>query len=402
MKNEKLLIGLLIFLGLTSCSTYKKTSFPPQGSITQKLDKELEKSDVPAVVAIAVNAKGEKITYTKGKAVWQENTPITTNHIFRIASMTKLLTSIAAMQLVEEGKIELDDDLSEFLPEMAKIPILSDGEFRKPQNDITLRHLLTHTSGFGYPFTDEQLANFDKSNWEYKDLPRRFESGTQFLYGTSTDWVGKLVEKISERNLEDYFRQNITIPLEMNSTWYNVPDSLKNNIVSFGNKGKSGEELLQENTNRIPIEREARIYGGGGLFSSPEDYTKLLLCLLNNGRFKGGQLLKKATIDEVFKNQIGDMVLDVENNYYQKGLCCDFNGLIKKTSKWGLAGLLETQSKPNQPKKGTLSWGGIFNTYFFIDRESGIAASIYTQYLPFNHPNTTTIFEKFTKLTYQN
>jgi CubicO group peptidase (beta-lactamase class C family) len=207
--------------------------------------------------------------------------------------MTKLLTSIAAMQLVEKGLISLDDELSPLLPEMAKIPILSNGQLRKANNAITLRHLLTHTSGFGFTFTDKELSTFDTKDWEYKDLPRRFESGTQFLYGTSTEWVGRLVEKLSGMSLEAYFRQHITGPLGMNRTWYNVPDSLKPFIVSTGARGDNGREPLKELPGRIPADTVTEHNGGGGLYSSPNDFTKLLHCLLNDGALHNKRILKK-------------------------------------------------------------------------------------------------------------
>jgi len=218
-------------------------SFPSQERVTTLMDDAMKKSDLPAVVAIAINNRNERLVYTYGNAVWKENVKVTPQHIFAIWSMTKLVASIAAMQLVESGKIGLDDDLSTLLPEMAKIPILNNGQLVQAKNPITLRHLLTHTSGFGYGGTDEELANFKDSNWKYKTLPRRFESGTKFLYGSSTYWVGKLVEKLSNMDLENYFRQNITGPLGMNRTWFNLPDSLKQYVVSKGTRGKMGSNL---------------------------------------------------------------------------------------------------------------------------------------------------------------
>jgi len=402
MKYHKRTLGIILLIFLISCQTNKESIFPNEKQIVQIMDDELVNSDLKGVVAIGINKQGEHITYSNGNSVWDEDAPITPNHIFRLASMTKLITSIAALQLVEQGKLELDEDLSSIMPEMSKIPILSNGELKSPGNKITLRNLLTHTSGFGYFFTDEQLSKFDKSNWEEEDLPRRFESGTNFLYGTSTDWVGKLVEKVSDKNLEEYIRSNITKPLKMDRTFFNVPDSLKNAIVSYGRRGDDGTKALNEFPNRIPEQNTSDYSGGGGLFSTPDDYTKLLSCILNDGQFDGGQLITKETIDEMFKNQIGDLVLDIENNYFLVGLCCDFKGLIKKSSKWGLAGLIDMEPTSYGRMAGTLLWGGAYNTFFFIDRESGIAASIYTQHLPFNHPATTELFEKFSEQLYLN
>ncbi len=360
----------------------------------------MARSDLPALVAIAINTKGERVDYTFGKAIWTQSSKVTTQHIFRIYSMTKIITSIAAMQLVEKGLIKLDDDLSHLLPEMSAIPILSNGKLIPPKSPITLRHLLTHTSGFGYNSTDEELSKFDRTNWNQKDLPRRFESGTQFLYGTSTDWAGRVVEKISGLNLENYFRQNITGPLRMNRTWFNVPDSLKAFIVSRGRRGDDGKQPLIEMPDRIPTKPVTEFSGGGGLFASPDDFTKLLQCLLNFGELNGIRILKKETIEEMNKNQIGNISMENAGNFFNPSSCCNFSGITSATTKWGLGGLIDSEDKYYGRKAGTILWGGLMNTYFYIDYKSGIAASIYTQHLPFNHAATTSLFEKFSKLIY--
>jgi methyl acetate hydrolase len=403
MKN--LIIYSGIFITLFSCKADSGQSglFPSQESITQQMDSILKDSDLLGLAAIAIKKNGEKVEYTYGNSVWNTDKPLKTNSIFRIASMTKLLTSVAILQLVEKDSIGLDEDLSNILPEMTSIPILTDDRVLiEGKNSITLRQLLTHTSGFGYYFTDSLLATYDATNWNYEDLPRRFEAGTQFLYGTSTNWVGKLIEKISGLTLEDYFRIHVTGPLKMNRTWYNVPDSLKTEIVSYGLRKSNGTQEISEFPDRIPETKTNVFIGGGRMFSTPEDYTKLLACILNNGIYDGGQILQKATIDQMFEDQTNSISMDIKNNYFQVDYCCDFRGLIKPTSKWGLAGLIDTEMTSYGRKEGTLLWGGVYNTYWYIDRKSGIAASIYTQYLPFNHPETTTVFDKFSKFIYEN
>src|SRR5258708_733404 len=396
---KKVIAFALLFC---SCHVFsqKPKSFPQQDQVKQEMDKAMVASDLPAVVAIAINSKGQRVDYVYGKAVWSEDAKITPQHIFRIYSMTKIVTSIAALQLVEKGLIKLDDDLSAVLPEMTKIPILTDGKLIAPKNPITLRHLLTHTSGFGYAFTDAELSKFDRSKWEYKDLPRRFESGTQFLYGSSMDWAGRLIEKIAGMSLENYFRKNICAPLGMTRTWFNVPDSLKSLIVSRGRRGDDGMQPLTEMSDRIPTRAVTEFSGGGGLFSSPSDFTKLLQCMLNYGESKGVRLLKKSTVEEMVKNQIGNIPMINAFNYYVKATCCNGNGIVSGSTKWGLGWLIDNEDKSYGRKAGTVLWGGLMNTYFYIDYKSGIAASIYTQHLPFNHPATTSLFTKFSEAVY--
>jgi len=364
------------------------------------MDEEMKKSDLPAVVAIAVNRNGEMVVYEFGKATWTEDAEVTSDHIFRIFSMTKLITSIAALQLVEKGMIGLDDDLSALMPEMTEIPILANGKLEAPANKITLRHLLTHTSGFGYSGFTVSDESYDKENWDYEDAPRHFESGTKFLYGSSTDWAGKVVEKLSGMDLEAYFRSYITGPLKMDRTFFNVPDSLQSYIVSYGSRGEDGKDELKELPNRIPTEKQTTLSGGGGLFSTPSDYTKLLHCLLNKGKYEGGRILGKETMDKMIQNQVGDISLDPKDRLYNPGWCCNFNGLMSENSKWGLAFMIDNNPKPYGREAGTVLWGGLFNTYFYIDFKSGIAASMYSQHVPFNDFQTTSLFERFSEIIY--
>jgi CubicO group peptidase (beta-lactamase class C family) len=405
MINIKVVFAIWAIFVFFSCSdkTKQVALSTSEKFVKSQVDSILKTSDLPGLVAIAVVREGEKLAYTYGDAIWGAETPISTDNIFRIASMTKLVTSIAALQLVEQDSLQLDENLSQLMPEMTSIPILTDDdEMIHPKVPITLRHLLTHTSGFVYRTTDALLSTFDRSGWEHDDLPRRFESGKAFLYGTSTDWVGKVVEKITGLTLVQYFRKNITGPLRIDRTWFNLPDTLKKDIVSYGKRGDDGTKPLSELPNRIPPQTTENYSGGGGLFSSPEDYNRLLLCLLNDGVHDGTRILEKETIDAMFEPQLDAVSMDISGNYFQEDLCCDFRGLIKPTSNWGLAGLIDSEPTDYGRKAGTLLCGGVYNTYWFIDRKTGIAASIFTQHLPFNHQATTEAFEEFSKLVYEN
>ncbi len=375
---------------------------PSSESIKKIMDARMRKSDLPAMVAMAVNEKGETCSYAYGPAVWSEKEPVTTQHIFRIASMTKAITSVAAMQLVEQGKIGLHDDLSPILPEMTKIPILKDGKYEQGTKPITLFHLLTHTSGFAYPVTDEVVANFDDKNWSYQDAPRRFECGERFLYGTSIVWVGRLISKISGVDLQTYIRTNICIPLEMHHTYFDLPEELKPLVVSFGHRGSDGKQPLEESEGRIPTEKVEEYMGDGGLYSSPIDYTKFLTCILQKGKDPNGkEILKRETLESMFENQIGAINMAEKDFYFKLDYCCDFKGMITPSSKWGLAWMIDTEDKPYGRKANSVLWGGLWNTYFYIDPTSGVAASIYTQHLPFNHCQTISLFEEFSKLIYK-
>ena len=274
-----------------------------------KIQNEISDTDIPAVVMGKIRKNGEMSFYSNGPSRWDRNDTISQKNIFRIASMTKALTSVAALQLVEQGKITLDEPLDQHLPEMSKRLILNqDNQIIEPQNSITLRHLLTHTAGFGYWFTSPQLGKWDELkseiNWTENYRPRLFESGTSFMYGTNLDWVGKLVEKISGINLEEYFREHISGPLEMNSTWFNVPDELEHLVVgSSYRNSENGTLVKNEYEKSNPSES---FNGGGGLSSSAEDYGKFLACMLNKGTFNGIKILEESTFDLLNSPQLHD------------------------------------------------------------------------------------------------
>jgi CubicO group peptidase (beta-lactamase class C family) len=399
----KLLKIIPVLILMIACKKSQNTAFrfPNQGKVTAAMNEKMNSSDLPSVVVIASNTLNEERSFCYGKSIWNDTINITKDHIFKLHSMTKVLTSVAALQLVERGQIGLDDDLSSLMPEMTDIPILINGELSKAKTPITLRHLLTHTSGFGYACcTDAELANFDNRNWKYEDAPRRFESGTKFMYGTSLEWVGKVIEKVSQSSLEVYFKENITKPLEMHRTFFNVPDSLKKFIVSRGYRGTDGKQPLTEIKDRIPKEKVTSFSGDDGLWSSPNDYMRLLKCLLNYGAYKDVELLKKKTVEEMLKNQIGDINMDSKGNYFNPAYCCNLENFTTNSTKWGLAWAIDNEGKSYGRKPRTVFWGGMMNTYFYIDYKSGVASCIFTQHIPFNHKETTALFDEFSKLVY--
>ncbi len=406
MKSLKFLLMSVVINFASASPSAEKTN----KAVREVMESAMQDSDLPAVVAVAVNSNGQLVEYSYGNINWNETLPVSTASIFRIHSMTKIVTSIAAMQLVEQGEVHLDQDLSELLPEMARIPImLPNGELVEATVGITLMHLLTHTAGFGYPNKTYKLSGeFDPSKWEYEDFPRQFESGSKYLYGTNTDWAGKLVEKISGMSLEMYFEKNIFNPLGVENTYFNVPQKEFKRIVSMGNRGKDGKGPLVEidgdevSPSRYPKEVVTNFSGGGGLFSTPSDFTKILQCVLNYGSFKGSRILKKETVELMMQNHVGDISLNPEGWHYDPATCCNFNGIMDKDSKWGLATLIDNTPEAYGRKKGALVWGGYRNTYFYIDHKSGVAASIYSQHLPFNHHSTVSLFEKFSKAVYEN
>jgi CubicO group peptidase (beta-lactamase class C family) len=186
----------------------------------------------------------------------------------------------------------------------------------------------------------------------------------------------------------------------MNRTFFNVPDSLQQYIVSRGHRGTDGKQALTEISGRIPNKMVTKFSGDDGLWSTPNDYMKILKCLLNYGTLDDVKILDKNTVSKMTENQIGNINMDSERNYYNPEYCCDLKGLATNSTKWGLAWAIDNQEKDYGRKAGTVFWGGMMNTYFFIDYKSGVTACIFTQHIPFNHPETTTLFDKFSEVIY--
>jgi CubicO group peptidase (beta-lactamase class C family) len=320
--------------------------------------------------------------------------------------MTKALGSVAALQLVEQGKITLDEPLDDYLPEMSSRKIINENnEIIEPKNSITLRHLLTHTAGFGYWFTSEKLSRWnqlkEEINWNENYQPRLFESGTSYMYGTNIDWVGRLVEKISGMNLEDYFRKNITGPLEMNSTWFNVPDELENLVVgSVYRNSENGELVKNEYQKR---NKTSNYNAGGGLSSSPNDYGKFLACMLNQGELNGVKILNKETFKLMNSPQLNEF--KTTHRYVPSGNVDtkprgDKDNFFDSFDNWTLAWAYEENSI-NRPV-GTAYWAGFFNTYFTIDFKNEFALVYMTQILPFNDIHSYNLFTAYERLVYEN
>jgi len=393
---------VIIFL-FYSCNISNK-----ENELSTSIQTLFDNSPIPAVVVGKVDKTGVATFYTKGPAIWENEKNIDENSIFRIASMTKALTSVSAMQLVEQGIISLDEPLDSLLPEMSKIPILDkDNNLIQPKTSITLRQLLTHTAGFGYWFTSKRIRDWNSikeklniKEWDYDDNPRLFESGSEFMYGTSIDWAGILVEKLSGLSLEEYFRKNISEPLGMNSTWFNVPEELHHLIVSSSTRDKSTNELIK-NPQKIPKETK-KFSGGGGLFSSPTDYGRFLICMLNKGTYNNTTIIKSETFDlmnspqlETYKQQHRYVeVGNVDNE--ARG---DKDNFFDNFDNWTLAWGYEENSKIRP--KGTSYWAGFYNTYFTIDYQNGFALLHFTQILPFNDRESYNLFTDFERLVYK-
>lgn len=377
MKN--LILFPIFVLFIFACQTRQTNQ------IDATLKNYFDSSSIPSAIMGHIDSDGNTTWYAFGPSVWNGKDTVNADHIFRIYSMTKPIASVAAMQLVEKGLIGLDDPLNDLMPEMVSIPILDkEGELYHSDQTITLRQLLTHTAGFAYDFTSERLGKFKQpDNWEYEDKPRIFEPGTGWWYGTSTDWLGKVIEKISGKDLETYIREHITGPLNMNSTWFNVPKELAENIVSWGAKDSTG---TFNEYSRIPETPVTYFSAGAGLFSSPNDYVKFLQCILNYGKYDGERILKRETVEMMLADNLPENI--------------ELGFGFAKSDRWGLGWAIEASGDEPFRPMGVVFWVGGANTFFTIDVNNNIAIVYFTQYFPLHDDETLALYKLYEKEVY--
>ena len=393
-------------------ATLTDTASAQNSSGSAALDTSLrgvvERKDVPGVVALITDR--ERVLYQGvfGVADVATGRPLTTDAIFRIASMTKPVTSVALMQLVEQGRLSLDDPAEKYLPELAELKVFESFDpatgaykVRPAPRPATVRHFLTHTSGLGYPFTSANLRDFKPRAGENYPFggPLLFDPGERWHYGTSTDVAGRLVEVISGQKLEDYFREHIFAPLKMNDTSYNVPEAKEPRLVA--QQQRAGEHMdgaieLQKPQPGLTI---AAPVGGGGLASTADDYGRFMRMLLNGGEFDGVRVLKAETVALMGQNHIGAISVPALKSALPRS--ADFTFVADGRDKWGLGFLITVDQIPGKRSPGSLSWGGINNTFFWIDPARGIGGVIMMQYLPFADAKALAVYDAFERGAYQ-
>ncbi len=370
-----------------------------------------EAEAVPGVVAMAATREGPVYQGAFGKRALPAGAAMTADTLFWIASMTKAITSTAAMQLVERGKLALDSPVGDVLPELAAAKVLEgfdaggEPKLRPARRPITLRHLLTHTAGFAYDIWSPDLIRYQEKKGipgviscqnVALTTPLLFDPGQKWNYGINIDWVGKAVEKVSGQNLEAYFRDHIFGPLGMRDTGFKL-DAARRARLS-GMHARQPDGSLQEMPFELPQEPEFHM-GGGGLYGTAGDYLKFAQVFLHEGRFNGAQVLKSETVRSMSQNHIGDLhvrLLETAMPPYSNDAEF-FPGMIKK---WGLGFMINTESVPGGRGAGSLAWAGLGNTYFWIDPDEGVAGVILTQLIPFADPKVLALFEQFETAVY--
>jgi methyl acetate hydrolase len=382
-----------------------------KSQIDQLLRQMSDAKEIPGVVAIAATGKETIYQGAFGKRDLSKDVAMTQDSVFWIASMTKAITSAAGMQLVEQGKLSLDEPIGKILPDLASPQVLEgfdakgEPKLRPAKKPITLRHLMTHTAGFAYDMWNGDMGkHMEKTgtpgiisclNAALK-TPIMTDPGTRWEYGTNIDFVGKAVEAASGKRLDTYLHDNVFTPLGMSDTGFKIGDSQRKRLVGMHARGEDGSLAA------IPFELEQNPefhMGGGGLYGTAGDYIKFCQMILNKGKGNGHQLLKPETVATMGQNHIGDLTMGKMTTVAPM-YTNDVDLYPDMVKKWGLSFLINTAKTPEGRSPGSLAWAGLANTYFWIDPARDIAGVILMQLLPFADKKCLEAFAGFERGVY--
>lgn len=384
-----------------------------QESVQAILDGGAARGDVAGATAEIVSADGVLCSAAAGVRSLEDEAaaPMTTDTVCWIASMTKALTGVAAMQLVERGDLELDAPAAEVLSLLGDVGVLEgfDEEdrprVRPARRPITLRHLMTHTAGFAYEVWSDDLVRYNRvtgtpsilsCELEALTPPALRDPGEQWMYGTNVEYVGRMVEEVSGRRLGEFFDEHILGPLEMTSTAFRISDDMRARKADIHLRGEDGSlgvfafELTQE------PEFE---WGGGGLYGTVEDYSRFLQMILGRGRRDGVQILRPETVDRMVINNMGDLrVVPLPTALPGFSGDAEFYPGVEKS--WGLTFQINEEPLPSGRPAGGLMWAGLANSFYWIDMRNQVAGTYISQQFPFGDPRSFALFDAIERACY--
>jgi len=384
-----------------------------KGPLDSLLQSGVADGSVPGVTAAVTDRDGLIYESGFGERAIDSGIAMTADSVGWIASMTKAITGTAAMQLVEQGKIDLDEPAGTWAPYLAEAQVLEGfGEnnkpvLRAPKRPITLRHLLTHTAGFGYANWDISIKRYvettqlpTSNSGDIRGLmtPLLFDPGDRWQYSTAIDWAGLIVEKISGQSLGTYMHQHIFMPLGMTDTGFKISDAMRSRKATMHRRIEGGklETTQMETPQNPPAEM-----GGGGLYSTTGDYLNFIRMILNNGAGNGNQILKPETVQAMSRNQMGDCrVCKLPTTNPTVSLDAEFFPGMPKT--WGLTFMINSEQAPTGRSANSLSWAGLANSYYWIDPAKGIGGVFMTQILPFVDQRALALYLDFETAVYEN
>ena len=378
-------------------------SQPGTAALSKFLSEATARGDVPGVVVAVVNREGLVYHEAFGSSSTLRKTPMAKDTIFNIASMTKPVTSVAIMMLVDEGRLKLDDDVAKYLPTYKDPVVVSkfneaDASFetRPAKRPISIRQLLTHTSGIGYGFSSRIVATLtQKTGKSEADLPLLFDPGEGWAYGASTRVLGQVVEAVSGRKIDAFLESRILGPLGMTDTAYLVPTSKYPRVVGVSARGGDGGFVERP----APATMTANVAGDGGLYSTAGDYALFLRMLLNRGSLGRTRVLSEKSVKTMFEPHTGSVVVPLQRST-NPALSRDFP-VGAGEDKWGLGFQLAKAKRENTRTPGSGTWAGIFNTHFFIDPNRELGVIVMMQTLPFYDEASMKVYAGVEEIVYK-
>jgi methyl acetate hydrolase len=374
--------------------------------MNSSLDDLLSSSELPGLVA-TVLVDGE-VVYEGATGVRRigGGSPMTIDSVLGIFSMTKAVTGAAAMHLVERGKLDLDEPAGTYLADLGDLQVFEgfnaghQPRLRAAKSSVTLRHLLTHTSGFGYDAWDAELGSaiealgipsFSTQQKAGLKTPLMFDPGTAWEYGIGIDWVGLLVEAASGQTLGEYCAEHLFGPLGMTSTGFAPTTEMAARLHIRTPGGFSPIDWPSAPNPEFEM-------GGGGLLSTVGDYARFAQMILDGGRAGDQQILGAATVTEMGRNQLGD--IPIRRLVTATHLAHDLDVLPGTPKGWGLSFLLNLEQTPQGRSAGSLAWAGLANSYYWIDPTKRVVGVWATQLFPFQDPTVTAELEAFESAVY--
>ncbi|THV08214.1 beta-lactamase/transpeptidase-like protein [Dendrothele bispora CBS 962.96] len=396
---------------------------------------------LPGVVVVSGNRDEVTFHETFGlQSLDPDSPPMSKENTFWIASCTKLITAVAVLQLVEQGAVSLDEDITRIIHEWKDQQVLDGFDeagkpiVRKMKGTMTLRHLLTHTAGMAYQYMNPIIPKYKRAMnlpdtsaghftlAERTVYPLLFDPGAGWEYSPGMDWAGVVVERLSSQRLEEYMSEHIFKPLGMKSTTFRINDRMDVKEKQIGLVTReTPDPTATENNKSIPGKlkplteyRSTGVFpydaGGGGLHLPPSDYAKVLQALLK----KDGTLLKPETVDLLFKPQLEpDVVKSLVSRVRRgqsPGLRAGFSTALLELEEgmnfdsavnWAFGGLLAVKDVPGRRKKGSLAWGGLPNLFWWLDPTSNVYGMYATQILPFGDMPSAVMQAMFERAVYQ-
>jgi methyl acetate hydrolase len=382
-----------------------------QDRIDELLGSAVERGDVPGVVAVVVDRDGIRYEGAFGERKLGSGVAMTADTVGWIASMTKAITGAAAMQLVEQGRLDLDAPAAEVCEDLARVTVLEGFDDdglpieRPPTTTITLRNLLTHTSGFAYEIWNADMARYQEVtgapsviSLEMAALrvPLMSDPGTRWEYGIGIDWAGQMVEAVTGQTLGVYFAEHLTGPLGMHDTAFAPTPSMVERAAAMHARGPDSSLSPAE----LPAPEHPEFeMGGGGLFSTMPDYGRFIRMILNEGTLDGARVLAPDTVDQMTCNQMGELrVLPLPCVMPMFSNAAEFFPGDPKS--WGLTFQINEAAGSTGRPPGTCMWAGLANSYYWLDRANGIGGAYMTQILPFADVKSLPLFEDFETAVY--